>query len=135
MPSSLQLASASLGAAGILNNGIGGHLKALCPIPEGIPGWILPLYVPIIIVVELVGVVAKPIALTLRLFANMVAGHVVILSLLGLIFILETIYVAPASVAFALFIYCLEIFVALIQAYIFTMLTALFIGMSQHPAH
>jgi F-type H+-transporting ATPase subunit a len=121
--------------AGIKNNGIGGHLKALCPIPQGIPGWILPLYVPIIIVVELVGIVAKPIALTLRLFANMVAGHVVILSLLGLIFILETIYVAPASVAFALFIYCLEIFVALIQAYIFTMLTALFIGMSQHPAH
>ncbi len=65
----------------------------------------------------------------------MVAGHVVILSLLGLIFILQTIYVAPASVAFALFIYCLEIFVAMIQAYIFTMLTALFIGMSQHPAH
>jgi F-type H+-transporting ATPase subunit a len=122
-------------AAGIRNNGIGGHLKALCPIPEGIPGWILPLYVPIIIVVELVGIVAKPIALTLRLFANMVAGHVVILSLLGLIFILQTIYVAPASVAFALFIYCLEIFVAFIQAYIFTMLTALFIGMSQHPAH
>lgn len=122
-------------ASGVRENGLVGHVKALCPIPQGIPGWILPLYVPIIIVVELVGVVAKPIALTLRLFANMVAGHVVILSLLGLIFILKTVYVAPASVAFALFIYCLEIFVAFIQAYIFTMLTALFIGMSQHPAH
>ena len=121
--------------AGLRENGLVGHIKALCPIPQGIPVWILPLYVPVIIVVELVGIVAKPVALTLRLFANMIAGHVVILSLIGLIFILKTIYVAPASVAFALFIYCLEIFVAFIQAYIFTMLTALFIGMSQHPAH
>ncbi len=65
----------------------------------------------------------------------MTAGHVVILSLLGLIFVLQTALVAPASVAFALFIYCLEIFIGLVQAYIFTMLTALFIGLSQHPAH
>jgi F-type H+-transporting ATPase subunit a len=121
--------------AGIRENGLLAHLKALCPIPEGVPGWLLPLYVPIIIAVEIVGIFAKPIALALRLFANMTAGHVVILSLIGLIFILESHLVAPISVAFALFIYCLEIFVGLVQAYIFTMLTALFIGMSQHPAH
>jgi F-type H+-transporting ATPase subunit a len=122
-------------AAGVRENGVVAHLKALCPIPDGVPGWLLPLYVPIIIAVEVVGIFAKPIALALRLFANMTAGHVVILSLLGLIFILQTALVAPVSVAFALFIYCLEIFVGLVQAYIFTMLTALFIGMSQHPAH
>jgi F-type H+-transporting ATPase subunit a len=121
--------------AGVRENGVVAHLKALCPIPDGVPGWLLPLYVPIIIAVEVVGIFAKPIALALRLFANMTAGHVVILSLLGLIFILQTALVAPVSVAFALFIYCLEIFVGLVQAYIFTMLTALFIGMSQHPAH
>ncbi|MFQ5766837.1 MAG: F0F1 ATP synthase subunit A [Acidobacteriota bacterium] len=121
--------------AGIRQNGIMAHLKALCPIPEGIPLWMLPLYIPVIVAVEVVGIFAKPIALALRLFANMTAGHVVILSLIGLIFILQTHLVIPVSVAFALFIYCLEVFVGFIQAYIFTMLTALFIGLSQHPAH
>ncbi len=121
--------------AGLRENGLVAHLKALCPIPDGVPLWLLPLYVPIIIAVEVVGIFAKPIALALRLFANMTAGHVVILSLLGLIFILQTHFVVPVSVGFALFIYCLEVFVGFVQAYIFTMLTALFIGMSQHPAH
>ncbi|MFQ5670702.1 MAG: F0F1 ATP synthase subunit A [Acidobacteriota bacterium] len=122
-------------AAGIRQNGLVAHIKALCPIPHGVPGWLLPLYVPIIIVVEVVSIFAKPVALALRLFANMTAGHVVIISLIGLIFILKTMVVVPFSLAFALFIECLEIFVALVQAYIFTMLTALFIGLSQHPAH
>jgi len=61
----------------------------------------------------------------------MIAGHVVILSLISLIFILQTWTVAPLSVGFALFVYVLEILVAFIQAFIFTMLTALFIGMSR----
>ncbi|MFQ5720062.1 MAG: F0F1 ATP synthase subunit A [Acidobacteriota bacterium] len=122
-------------AAGIRQNGLGGHLKGLCPIPHGVPGWLLPIYIPIIVVVEIVGIFVKPIALALRLFANMIAGHVVILSLIGIIFILQTALVAPASVGLALFIYCLEVFIGFVQAYIFTLLTALFIGLSQHPAH
>jgi F-type H+-transporting ATPase subunit a len=65
----------------------------------------------------------------------MIAGHVVILSLLCLIFIMGTIVIAPVSVAFALFIYLLELLVALIQAYIFTMLSSLFIGMAAHVEH
>jgi F-type H+-transporting ATPase subunit a len=65
----------------------------------------------------------------------MTAGHIVILALIGLIFILKTFIVAPVSVAFALFIYLLEILVALIQAYIFTMLSSLFIGMAVHQDH
>jgi F-type H+-transporting ATPase subunit a len=65
----------------------------------------------------------------------MTAGHIVILALIGLIFILQTYFVAPVSVAFALFIYLLEILVALIQAYIFTMLSSLFIGMAVHQEH
>jgi len=65
----------------------------------------------------------------------MTAGHIVILALLGLIFIIHTYFVAPVSIAFALFIYLLEILVALLQAYIFTMLSSLFIGMAVHQEH
>ncbi len=90
---------------------------------------------PIMFVVELLGLFTKPFALAIRLFANMTAGHIVIMALLGLIFILHTYVVAPVSVAFALFIYLLEILVALIQAYIFTMLSSLFIGMAVHQDH
>ena len=91
----------------------------------------------IIIPLEILGLFTKPFALCIRLFANMIAGHVVILSLIGLIFIFKAfVYVvAPVAVGFALFIYLLEILVALIQAYIFTMLTALFIGMAVHQEH
>ena len=115
--------------SGIQKHGFFGYFKGL--IPTGMPVMILPL----IIVVELLGLFTKPFALCIRLFANMIAGHVVIFSLIGLIFILKTIYVAPVSVGFALFIYLLELLVALIQAYIFTMLTALYIGMAVHQEH
>ncbi len=114
---------------GMMKNGVAGYFKGL--IPSGVPGWLLP----IMAVVELLGLFTKPFALAVRLFANMTAGHIVILSLLGLIFILQTYFVAPVSVAFALFIYMLEILVALIQAYIFTMLSSLFIGMAVHQEH
>ena len=100
-------------------------------IPHGVPVWLLP----IMFVVELLGLVTKPFALAIRLFANMSAGHIVILALIGLIFILKTVIVIPVSIAFALFIYLLEILVALIQAYIFTMLSSLFIGMAVHQDH
>jgi len=116
--------------AGIREHGVLGHLKNL--LPHGLPIWLLPL----MIVVELMGLVAKPFALCVRLFANMTAGHVVILSLISLVFILQSTLVgAFLSVPFALFINGIEILVAFLQAYIFTMLTSLFIGMSVHPAH
>jgi F-type H+-transporting ATPase subunit a len=82
----------------------------------------------ILIPIELVGILTKPFALMMRLFANMTAGHIIIISLVGLIFVFKTIYIAPVSVAFALFIDVLECLVAFLQAYVFTMLTALFIG-------
>jgi F-type H+-transporting ATPase subunit a len=78
--------------------------------------------------VEFMGLFTKPFALTVRLFANMVAGHFVILALLGLIFALGTPLVALGSVPMALAIFMLELFVAFVQAYIFTMLSSLFIG-------
>jgi len=114
---------------GIIHYGFWGYFKGL--IPPGMPVALLPL----IIIVEILGLFTKPFALCIRLFANMVAGHVVILSLIGLIFIMKTLYVAPVSVGFALFIYLLEILVSLIQAYIFTMLSSLFIGMAVHQEH
>lgn len=114
---------------GIIKNGFIGYFKGL--VPHGVPAWLLP----IMAVVEILGLFTKPFALAIRLFANMTAGHIVILALLGLIFILHTYFVAPVSIAFALFIYLLEILVALIQAYIFTMLSSLFIGMAVHQEH
>ncbi len=114
---------------GIFKNGLFGYFKGL--IPHGIPFWLLP----IMLVVEILGLFTKPFALAIRLFANMTAGHIVILALIGLIFILRTYFVVPVSISFALFIFLLEILVALIQAYIFTMLSSLFIGMAVHQEH
>ena len=83
---------------------------------------------PILIPIEIVGILTKPFALMIRLFANIAAGHIIVISLIGLIFIFKSWSIAPVSVAFALFIDVLECLVAFLQAYIFTMLTALFIG-------
>jgi F-type H+-transporting ATPase subunit a len=89
----------------------------------------------IMVPVEILGLFTKPFALTMRLFANMVAGHIVIFFLLGLIFIMKSAALALVSVPFAIGIYFLELFVAFLQAYIFTMLSALFIGMGVAIAH
>jgi F-type H+-transporting ATPase subunit a len=96
-------------------------------VPSGVPKWLYPIMLP----VEILGLFTKPFALTVRLFANMVAGHIVIFFLIALT-VLISVYVVPVSIAFALGIFLLELFVALVQAYVFTMLSALFIGMTQH---
>ncbi len=114
---------------GIREHGLKHHLQNF--IPHGLPVWLLPIMIP----VEIMGQFTKPFALCIRLFANMTAGHIVILSFLSMIFILKSLFVSPVSVFFALFISLLELFVAFLQAYIFTMLTSLFIGMSIHPQH
>jgi F-type H+-transporting ATPase subunit a len=114
---------------GIRQNGFFGYFKGL--IPQGIPPVLLVLMIP----VEILGLFTKPFALAIRLFANMIAGHFVILALIGLIFFMGTVLVAPGAILFAIFIYLLEILVALIQAYIFTILTSMFIGMAVHQEH
>jgi F-type H+-transporting ATPase subunit a len=114
---------------GMRENGFIGYCKGL--VPHGIPLWLLPLMIP----VEFLGLLTKPFALAIRLFANMIAGHIVIFALIGLIFFMKTIFVAPVSIGFALFIYLLEILIALVQAYVFTMLSSLFIGMAVHQDH
>ena len=85
--------------------------------------------------VEVVGIISKPVALTIRLFANITAGHILILSLISLIFILNTIWVSPVSVVFVVFMDAIELLVAFLQAYIFTLLSALFIGMAIEEHH
>ncbi len=117
--------------AAISGMGLGGYLAHLT---GGVPKSLWPLWF-IMIPVEILGLFTKPFALTVRLFANMVAGHFVILALLGLIFAIS-VFVFPVSVALALAIFMLELFVAFVQAYIFTMLSSLFIGAAfAHSGH
>lgn len=103
------------------------------PVPHGVK--------PILIPVEILGIFTKPFALIIRLFANMLAGHIIILSFICLIFILGAMKTglgwgtSPLFIALAVFIYLLEILVAFIQAYIFTNLTAVFIGQAFEGGH
>lgn len=92
----------------------------------GVPVWLMPIMIP----VELIGILSKPFALMVRLFANITAGHIIVLSLVSLIFIFKTVFMSPVSIAFVLFMDVLELLVAALQAYIFTLLTALFVGMA-----
>ncbi|MCK9255992.1 MAG: F0F1 ATP synthase subunit A [Bacteroidales bacterium] len=97
----------------------------------------IPTFVrPILAVVEVMGMFVKPVALTIRLFANITAGHIIILSLVGLIFIFKSLAMAPVTFLFVIFMNVLEFLVAFLQAYVFTMLSALFIGMAvEEPEH
>jgi F-type H+-transporting ATPase subunit a len=96
---------------------------------------------PLMFLVELIGLLVKPFALMVRLFANMTGGHLVVLSFMGLIFVFALQSpaagwgVSPVAVAFAGFIMVIEAFVALLQAYIFTQLSILFVSASVHPEH
>jgi F-type H+-transporting ATPase subunit a len=99
----------------------------------GAPIFLAPIMVPI----EIVSLFTKPFALMIRLFANMTAGHIVLLSLVGLIFFFKSWMVTPVSISFSVFIYLLELLVAFLQAYIFSMLTSVFIGLAlgDHAHH
>lgn len=105
--------------------------------PPGVPMGVKFILVP----VEILGIFIKPIALILRLFANMVAGHIIIICLISLIFIFAQMNAAagwgasPLSVAFTIFIYFIEVLVAFLQAFIFTNLTAVFIGQAMEGDH
>lgn len=93
-----------------------------------------PLYI-IMIPIEIIGMFTKPFALMVRLFANITAGHIIILSLVSLIFIFKTWMISPVSGVFVLFMSTLELLVAALQAYVFTLLSALFIGMAVEEHH
>ena len=85
--------------------------------------------------IEFIGVFTKPISLMIRLFANITAGHILVLSLVCLVFIFKTVYAATVAVPFVIFIFMIELLVAFLQAYIFTMLSAMYIGMASEEAH
>ncbi len=108
--------------------------------PPGVPGWMKPM----LVLIEIISLFIKPMALMIRLFANIMAGHIVILALICMVFIFAVIntYVGagfvPVSIAFAIFMFLLELLVGAIQAFIFCNLTAVFIGQSiedPHEAH
>ena len=111
----------------IYKNGVMGFLHAF--VPHGVPWPILIVLVPI----EFMGMFIKAFALTIRLFANMFAGHIVIFSLIGLV-VTYGAFALPA-IGLALAIYLLEILVAFLQAFVFTLLSAMFIAQIHHPAH
>jgi F-type H+-transporting ATPase subunit a len=115
--------------SGIMSNGFFKYFKGL--VPPNIPIFAIP----IIAIVEVMGLFTKPFALCVRLFANLLAGDIAIFSFIGLIFVFGTVLAAPLAIGFALFIEILEVLVAFIQAYIFTTLTALFVGMAIHQEH
>jgi F-type H+-transporting ATPase subunit a len=97
----------------------------------GVPAAVKIILTPI----EVIGILTKPFALMVRLFANITAGHIVVLSLISLVFIFKNMAMGAVSVPFTLFISVLELLVAFLQAYVFTMLSALFIGAAVEEAH
>lgn len=113
--------------AGIRAAGLGGYLAHLT---GGVP----PFLWPIMVVVEFLGLFTKPFALLIRLFANMLGGHLVVFFLLSLIF-LWSVGAFVVAVPLTIGIYLLEIFVGLLQAYLFTLLTSLFIGQGVAMGH
>jgi F-type H+-transporting ATPase subunit a len=99
--------------------------------PPGVPIPLLLIMIP----VEIVGVFMKPFSLMVRLFANITAGHIILLSLFGLIFIFKSFMIAPVISLFALFMNFIEIMVAFIQAFIFTLLSSMYIGSAIEEHH
>ena len=124
--------------AGMKALGAKGYAKTIFYAPEGMSlGMKIPMYL-IMTPVEFLGKLTKPFALAIRLYANMTAGHAVVLALTGLLVaasLASALFVAPAPVIMAVAIMILEIFVAFLQAYIFAMLSAVFIGLIRHAAH
>ncbi|RJP82701.1 MAG: ATP synthase F0 subunit A [Candidatus Zixiibacteriota bacterium] len=112
--------------SGMVRHGPFGYLASF--VPHGVPLFVAPILFPI----EIIGVLVKHFALAIRLFANMLAGHAVISVFLALI---SSLFIAPVAILGAVAISMLELFVAFLQAYIFCMLSSLFIGGALHPEH
>jgi F-type H+-transporting ATPase subunit a len=109
--------------------GFKGYMSTIFYLPPGLPTALKPVMLVIMTPVEIIGKLSKPFALAVRLFANMTAGHVLVLALLGLTFIFQSYAVGVASAVLATGIMLLEVFVAFLQAFVFTLLTSVFIGL------
>ena len=112
-----------INGAAIKYSGLGHWFKHLL---GGAPVFLAPIMIPI----EILGLVIKPFSLTIRLFANMTAGHIVLFAMLGLLFYANSYFLSLAIVPFSVFIYILELLVAFIQAFVFTMLVAIYVSQS-----
>jgi F-type H+-transporting ATPase subunit a len=125
-------------SAGIAKNGLIGYCKTFVPkgMPRGIMGLIL---IGFMIIVEIISQLARPFSLAVRLFANMTAGHMVILVFISMIFmfqgIMAKVFITPVSVVMAVVMMAFEIFVSLLQAFIFAILASIYISLAVHPEH
>jgi F-type H+-transporting ATPase subunit a len=123
--------------AGSRAHGFVQHWKNL--VPHGVPIWLYPLLIPL----EIIGMLVRPFALTMRLAANMTGGHIAILAILSFVFIFFELFGQGAAMAVGLVLSLpvgvglsgLELIVILVQAYVFTLLSAVFIGMAIHAHH
>lgn len=122
------IAFCAIHVSGIRQRGFGDYFKNFAP---SVPWPILPF----IYVLEIIGALVKPFALAIRLFANILAGHVVLATLLGFVFMFKSYTVGAASVTAVVLLSFLEIFVAFLQAYIFTFLMSIFMGFAVRPQH
>jgi F-type H+-transporting ATPase subunit a len=112
-----------------------GYIKTIVYWPSDQPFVMKALLTPLMTPLELAGKFTKPIALAIRLFANMTAGHIVVLALIGLIFTFGSYAIAPLPLLMALAIMVLEVFIAFLQAYVFALLSSVFIGLIREGAH
>ena len=119
---------------GMRSLGVKGYMKTIFYLPPGLPGGVGGSILKVLLLVvmtpiEIIGKLAKPFALAVRLFANMTSGHVLVLALLGLTFLFRSYYVGIGASLLATGVMLLEVFVAFLQAFVFTLLTAVFIGL------
>jgi F-type H+-transporting ATPase subunit a len=119
---------------GMRTLGFKGYMKTIFYLPPGLPGGVGGAVLKVLLLVvmtpiELIGKLAKPFALAVRLFANMTSGHVLVLALLGLTFLFQSYWVGFGASVLATGVMVLEVFVAFLQAFVFTLLVAVFIGL------
>ncbi len=124
--------------AGILKHGIGGYCSTF--VPKGMPGGIAGLVLKgFMIIIEIISMFARPFSLAVRLFANMTAGHLVIMVFISMIFMFQgtiiKIFITPTSVVMAVVMMAFEIFVSVLQAFIFAILASIYISLAVHPEH
>lgn len=119
---------------GMRTLGAKGYLKTIFYLPPGLPGGPGGAFLKVVLLavmtpIELIGKLAKPFALAVRLFANMTSGHVLVLALIGLTFLFQSYAVGLGAAVLATGVMLLELFVAFLQAFVFTLLTSVFIGL------
>jgi F-type H+-transporting ATPase subunit a len=123
------LAFVVIEVSGMRTLGFKGYMHTIFYLPPGLPTFLKPIMLAVMTPIELIGKLAKPFALAVRLFANMTAGHALVLALIGLTFAFQSYVVGGVASVMATLVMMLELFVAFLQAFVFTLLTAVFIGL------